>query len=397
MPDSSGTPKSVQSSMYKGGMHTHLYDTSGLRVDENICVPNLEEGNQYKFLGVSETVRQEERMSLECAAKEFLGRMSIIWSSPLSDRNWVTASNQFALPVLAYLMWTQHWPVTELKKLDREARKIIVENGRKYLSGSTAILYIPREMGGRGLRLIEEEYKVTKIKVSVKLYRNGDPAITMVREFEDRAEKLGHSSLVKEAARYAEMGLQLCLEQRSWDAVHEQNWQGKLISTRSEDESLNFDGCFWWLSDWKQCPTHTVTGMFKLFEQLLPTRLYACQKTHADATGEVVGSLCHKARESVAHVLAGSTALAQNKYMTQLNAALKILFFGILQDLGLVDSVPPWYLPLKPKLVYEANNAQTFWDIPLFAEHQEVRANRVDTRIINHESKQVVTLKMCCP
>ena len=53
---------------------------------------------------------------------------------------------------------------------------------------------------------------------------------------------------------------------------------GKLISARSEDECLNFDGCFWWLSGWKQCPTHTVVGMFGLYEQLLPRRLYACQK-----------------------------------------------------------------------------------------------------------------------
>ena len=62
--------------------------------------------------------------------------------------------------------------------------------------------------GGRGLCSIEEEYKVTKIKAEVKLYGNGDPAMAMVREFEERAEELGHGSLVKEAARYtAEMGL----------------------------------------------------------------------------------------------------------------------------------------------------------------------------------------------
>ena len=72
---------------------------------------------------------------------------------------------------------------------------------------------MPREKGGRGLRSIDEEYKDTKIRAAVKLYRNGDPAMEMVREFEERAERLGHSSLVKKAARYAEeMGLQLQLE-----------------------------------------------------------------------------------------------------------------------------------------------------------------------------------------
>ena len=54
---------------------------------------------------------------------------------------------------------------------------------------------------------------MTKIKAAMKLYGNGDPAMAMVREFEERAEELGHSSLVKEAARYAEeIGLHLQLE-----------------------------------------------------------------------------------------------------------------------------------------------------------------------------------------
>ena len=235
---------------------------------------------------------------------------------------------------------------------------------------------------------------MTQIKTAVKLYRNGDPAMAMVREFEERAEEFGDSSLVKEAARYAdEMGLQLqleypnptyikhdsekvitaeklkvelrrSLEQKTWEAVHGQSWQGKLTCMRRENMSLNLDGCFWWLSGWKQCPTHAVAGMFELYEQLLPTRLYACQKTHMDTMGEVMCRLCYKAPESVAHVLAGCTALALNKYTARHNAALKILYFEILQDLSLVDSVPPWYSPMKPKPVYKSNNAQAFWDIP---------------------------------
>ena len=49
---------------------------------------------------------------------------------------------------------------------------------------------------------------------------------------------------------------------------------------------------------------------------IIPTRFYACQKTHTDMTGKVTCRLCNKAPESVAHVLAGCTALAQNKYFT---------------------------------------------------------------------------------
>ena len=130
----------------------------------------------------------------------------------LRDYNRDVASNQFALPVLGYLMWTQHWPVTDLKTIDREERKIIVENGGKHPGGSTSLLYLPREKGGRGLRAVETEYKVTNIKAAVRLYENKDPAMEMVREFEERAELLGHSSLVKEAAKFSEdLGVNLRL------------------------------------------------------------------------------------------------------------------------------------------------------------------------------------------
>ena len=84
-----------------------------------------------------------------------------------------------------------------------------------------------------------------------------------VCEFEERAEELSHSLLVKKAAKCAEeMGLQLQLEypnptfikhdsgelitaeklkaeQKPWEAEYEQSWQGKLTSARSEDKSFN--------------------------------------------------------------------------------------------------------------------------------------------------------------
>ena len=86
-----------------------VLDESGMRIDETttITASALGEGKHYKFLGVLENVRKDERLALACAAKEYLRRISIIWSSPLShDCNRVQATNQYALPVLWYLMCT---------------------------------------------------------------------------------------------------------------------------------------------------------------------------------------------------------------------------------------------------------------------------------------------------
>ena len=92
-------------------------------------IKSLDQHNTYKFLGVFENTKQEDKQVLEAAAKTYLQRLSIIWSSPLSDHAKVAASNQYVLPVRTYLMWTQTWPLANIQQLDREGRKTIVENG----------------------------------------------------------------------------------------------------------------------------------------------------------------------------------------------------------------------------------------------------------------------------
>ena len=193
--------------------------------------------------------------------------MSVIWTSPLSDHNRVIASSQFALPVLGYLMWTQQWPMMDIQEIDRKARKIVIENGGRHPCGSNAIFYLPRDKGGRGLRSVEMEYKATKIKSAVRLYYNEDPAIQMVREFEERAEEMGRRSMVKDAFRLAEeLGIELNLEhlrtvktelrkcqiERLEEEVGNQRWLGSLVTTRLQDEKLSASGCFWWLTEWNR-------------------------------------------------------------------------------------------------------------------------------------------------
>ena len=145
-----------------------------MRCGEKELVKSLKGDSQYKFLGVLENIRQEDKLALENAARVYLQGMSVIWSSRLSDYYKVVASNQFALPVLAYFMWTQVWPIAELQRLDRESRKIIVENGGKHPSESSDLLYLSRRLGGRGLKSIESEYKITKIKSAIQLWNWSD-------------------------------------------------------------------------------------------------------------------------------------------------------------------------------------------------------------------------------
>ena len=199
-------------------------------------------------------------------------------------------------------MWTQTWPVTNIQQLDREGRKIIVENGVNHPKGSISILYMSRKLGGRSLKSVENEFKNTKIKAVVKLNCNADPRMVAVRSFEELAIQNGHHSITKVARKYAEeLDLQLWLnfpnpvavadgkeveakkvkqaiykarQQEIQSTVSEERWQGKLIKNRWDDEKVKLKECFVWLSSWKNAPTHTIAGVQELYQWLLPTKVY---------------------------------------------------------------------------------------------------------------------------
>jgi len=387
-------------------------------------IKNLSKDNTNKFLGVSENTKQEDKQVLEVASKTYLQKLSIIWSSPLSDHAKVVASNQYALPVLTYLMWTQTWPIADIQQLDRDGRKIIVESGGYHPKGSTAVLYMSRKNGGRGLKSVEMEYKNIKIKAAVKLYCNPDPTMAAVRSFEELSEQKGRHSFIKDAKKYAdELNLQLQLnfpnpviiadgeeletkktkevinkarKLETKATVAEERWQGKLIKNRWDDEKICMENCFAWLSSWKNAPTHTIAGIQELYQQLLPTRIYYHRKTKSQVTDESC-RLCGKSLESVQHILSSCSALAQTKYLQRHNNALKILFFEVLRSLDLISKVEPWYSDAKPKPKYENERAVAYWDVPLYADTTHVKANRIDATIIDHSNKQVKVLEMSCP
>ncbi|CAH3043745.1 unnamed protein product, partial [Porites lobata] len=56
--------------------------------------------------------------------------------------------------------------------------------------------------------------------------------------------------------------------------------------------------------------------------------------------------------------------------------------------------IEPWFSQVTPKLLYENKHATTFWDVPLFADTTQVKANRINATVIDKTSKQVRVFEM---
>ncbi|PFX34783.1 Zinc finger CCHC domain-containing protein 3 [Stylophora pistillata] len=238
-------------------------------------------------------------------------------------------------------MWTQVWPIPELQRLDRESRKIMVENGGKHPLGTRDLLYLPRRAGGKGLlKSIEAEYKLTKVKVAVRLYNNSDPTIELVRQFEEKAQRTGRHYLIGDAQRFAEE-LAMKLELRCPDPSGTTE-QGEVIEGRNIGVWAKKA-----VQKWRAAPTHTIAGIMELYEQLLPTKLYNSRKSETTDDPEVRCRMCGKAQESVAHVLSGCSALAQTVHdtatdeLTDVNIDTSDDQQSVYENLPLDSALPP--------------------------------------------------------
>ena len=222
----------------------------------------------------------------------------------------------------------------------------------------------------------------------------------LVRQFGENARRTGRHSLIGDAQRFAEeLGMKLefrcpdpsfsteqgevtegrkievwvkkAVQSKRFEDTKEKKWQGNLMPVRWEDEKLDGE-CFSWMTEWRAAPTHMITGIMELYEQLLPTNLYNSRKTKATDDPYARCRMCGKAQESVAHALSGCSVLAQTKYLSRHNAALKILFFEFLKSYQLIEVISPWYSPTQPKPSYETEQATVYWDVPVYADHIEV-------------------------
>ena len=96
-----------------------------------------------------------------------------------------------------------HWPVNDLKELDRIMRKIPNDTKEKHPASSNELLYFPRTKGERGLKSVEQVYKETKIKTALHMHRSTDPAVKAAAKADLARMQKGRRSIIRDANTFA--------------------------------------------------------------------------------------------------------------------------------------------------------------------------------------------------
>ncbi|XP_068675406.1 uncharacterized protein [Montipora capricornis] len=388
-----------------------------------VSVNVLQDKDHYKFLGKLENAAQLDDEVFDQVNKEYLKRLSVIWSSNISMPRKIKATNTFALPVIQYHMWTVDWRLNDLRQLDRETRKVIQEHGGMHNSGSSKLLYLPTYQRGQGLIEIETIYKITKIKVSNYLMRSEDPRLQLVRRFEEMKVAKGLKSVLKDAANYAKgLGItitfdkaktvltnedQKTIEVQQSSPKHisnfltqaknsiymketsEQKWLGAFTTAQSEDKEMATDVCKL-LQKWRNIPDIVYSVNTNLRQQLLPTKTYEKTKLHQHVD-DLKCRMCSQKQETVTHIMSACPKIAQSLYTSRHDKMLRPYYHYLLSAYGFneeSDHKRPWYQQRPPIPVIENSLAKVNWNIEFHMEKKpENNANKVDIAVMDKEKK----------
>ena len=393
-------------------------------------IKSLKEGETYKFMGIEQSIKLDRDKLESSLAVTVQQRSHIIWNSELYDWNKVLATNIFVNGCLEYYFWGCSLTIDFLKEIDRTIRKVMNMCGAKHTNTVNEGLYLSRQKGGRGLKSVENAYKDIKIKAAMKIKVNNDPRMKLVNQFNQIHMETSSYSIFKEAKKYCdekrmkfecELNKMIisfpdeeissqdkqCCEKlsrklKSFNDHHYRQsvisckWQGVILKRMMEDESL-VKGNFYWLAEWKFCPTSTISELMLLLYQTLDTK---CYKKHIEDVPDTICRLCKNGQESVKHLLSNCGELVKKVYKDRHDNALRCFFFEALAKFELIDEAPQWFSPNKVKPKYENANYEMSWDLPEYSGRDGETIDdsaRPDGKIVMHREKKIFLIEQTVP
>src|SRR5678816_2558395 len=187
-------------------------------------IKELEQERTYKYLGVEESDRIENKIMKERIKKEYISRVKKILKTELKPKNKIEAIKVLAMPVMRYSFGIIDWYQHEINTLDTTTRKLLHAHKIIYKNQCTARIYIPRDEGGMGMPHIDRTHKNEIVGLAEYIEGKGTKFIGWLKEHEDC--KAGTTSITKKANDY--------LHEFNIDIRTQNGWNEKNLKERTK-------------------------------------------------------------------------------------------------------------------------------------------------------------------
>jgi len=220
--------------------HGKQITSEDIKLDSGQELPCLKEGSHYKYLGLLENITLDDKENWNINLQKYLQRVWLIFSTCASGWNKIRAVNTFANPKLLYLQWILNINKDDLKQADKQTRSIMIKKGALCPGSSIPLIYLDRKNGGRGLKSIEDNYILCKIKIAIYLHNSNSNEIQELLKIEKNRRK---KTLLEKAQKYCEL-LGVTMKQddnKKWGLVKVNDQEKEIIikSLREISSLLN--------------------------------------------------------------------------------------------------------------------------------------------------------------
>ena len=347
----------------------------------DVTIQELQKEKTYKYLGLDESISFDTELNKEKITKEYVRRLRKIWSSELNGFNKVKATNSFAIPSVVYTFGLIDWTKEDLKQLNITTRKIMNMNRSLNKRSDVNRLYIPRKIGGRGLRNFDDEYiakmpalrkhlemEKTKNQYLNQVYQNKNTVLNLVATSITQQYNVNLNDTPKNISKTIKNEIRL---------YRRNEWLNKPIHgylMKKTEDITDLDERYSWA--WMQSSTLTSeveSYICTIQEQEIFTnnRMKMHEKNQEKKRGiDASCRLCKENDETVEHILTACPKISSSLYLNQRHDYVgKLIYNKILEKNGIDNT---YQQPLK---MISNENCEIWWDqkvnLPTAVEHNK--------------------------
>ena len=240
-------------------------------------------------------------------------------------------------------------------------------------------LYLPRDLGGRGLKDLAETMEREDRSLTDYVYRvHDDPLLAVVKS----------SSLYRQRNEPLDEWKKKVTEERR------KKWREKAMHgqySRQVEELTTRKACYGWLKTVK-LKMETEALLIAAQDQALNTKAHATYILKAGTDPKC--RLCNISDETVAHLLTACSKLAAKDYLTRHNEVARLVHRSICEAYGMRVARQPWQH--TPQAVVEADSVKILWDFEIRTDRR-ITACRPDIVIVDKKNKKALIIDIAVP
>lgn len=357
--------------------------TADRQADGVMNIKSLLPGETYRYLGISQNNSVQHTALKEEFRNKYQHRLTKLLNSELNGVNLITAINTWAVSSLIYSFGVLKYSDTDLRELDTLTRRLLTKFRCHHPRSAVQRLYLPRSQGGRGLINIAELCLRQEIQIREYFLSSPDRFIQKLAACDKNYTPLNLCE--------PETSLQL-----PSNADNVASWQDKVLHGKYpnilKDTGIDRGASLEWLRKGYLIP-ETEGFIISIQDGVIRTRNY--EKHIMKMNSVDVCRRCNKPGETIEHITAGCSALADTEYLSRHNQIAKVIHREFALKYHLAGDLPPYYKYL-PEPVMESGDVLLYWDRPIITD-RTIDYNRPDIVVIEKMSGVAMIVDIACP